>query len=904
MISKVPSLRITGSHFYLVGYDVSGDYTLFNQSLNETGAFVYSDTPVYENNIPNAYGRWYLFDESVLNNNLIYDINHNGRYHFKFDGLKCLSNISDLWYMNSILVGYNGSKNPVQSKNISAVSLQSFANINLGVDAAYLAMESIKPAGKTIDQGLFESTDPGIRLVMFVDKLDLVERTVGATKINNLQFHFTLKAYLIDPSLGGQYQDFTATSLLGQKSFYYEQTVPTYLRSNFATKNSLKTGWGHFIYPPTTNDTTAITYVQLSDVLKTIYNAMIFAQSTNNASLNVNSTNLLAWLKTDITLRNASENYVPSSVVPNQPTIPAFGFTELNVLKNWLVGIASQAAVKGSPSANFLMSYDNIYWEPLSDLYSGDIYSNSPSTFMTRLTTYYQGSGQSPVDEPGNFETSGGFIKARRKYFLSNLIQYVAQRSSADKNDISPYLETANPERFLGPKFFPFYKFKQYKSETSGKELLDLITVPFSAAQTSVNIIECGTSTDLKKVVPDSVNQYRRKIITKQDLLPGSLGSTTTERINSIGYVEYIYDDGSSEFIPLNSSSGATKRQVFSFLTWIFMVSSLIGSAAQWTRNGRYFTNAKDLESKDFLGYPLNPWVSEDICTIVNSGMYDTPEIAYKEYKRVVQKIYIYSDPSPSDPAWKDFYKCLPATETIEETTEYCDPSPSPDGRQVIKRIVKQRVSTSAAGVKTNVGIPTYDYPVTTVVLKNQSQVINKTTVLGDRTIVYKECGELSNTFTPYPASPTGPVIVTGPGGNKKREVDLSLEDFINPAVFKINTVVLSPSEYPIPLVLGDCYYKLEFDPDDVGDASSDYTIRLFPGKRGQVLVLEINTIGTEYKGLQLINGDLLANNRSSQRTYISTDVWGDGNGSPVKSYLFLLYDGNDWIEFLRRDIY
>jgi hypothetical protein len=523
---------------------------------------------------------------------------------------------------------------------------------------------------------------------------------------------------------------------------------------------------------------------------------------------------------------------------------------------------------------------------------------------MTRLTTYYQGSGQSPVDEPGNFETSGGFIKARRKYFLSNLIQYVAQRSSADKNDISPYLETANPERFLGPKFFPFYKFKQYKNETTGKEILDLITVPFSSPQTSVNIIECETSTDLKKVVPDSVSQYRRKIITKPDLLPGSLGSTTTERINSIGYVDYVYNDGSSDAIQLNSSAGSLNTSIFSFLTWIFMVPALIGSAAQWTRNGRYYTNAKDLESSNFLGYVANPWIREDLCTIVNSGMYDTPEIAYKEYKRVVQKIYIYSDPSPSDPAWKDFYKCLPATETIEETTEYCDPSPSPDGRQVIKRIVKQRVSTSAAGVKTNVGNPTYDYPVTTVVLKNQSQVINKTTVLGDRTIVYKECGELSNTFTPYPVSPTGPVIATGPGGNKKREVDLSLEDFINPAVFKINTVVLSPSEYPIPLVLGDCYYKLEFDPDDIGDASSDYTVRLFPGKRGQVLILEINTIGTEYKGLQLINGDLLANNRSSQRTYISTDVWGDGDGVSVKSIIFLLYDGNDWIEFLRRDIY
>ena len=122
--------------------------------------------------------------------------------------------------------------------------------------------------------------------------------------------------------------------------------------------------------------------------------------------------------------------------------------------------------------------------------------------------------------------------------------------------------------------------------------------------------------------------------------------------------------------------------------------------------------------------------------------------------------------------------------------------------------------------------------------------------------------------------------------------------------MFKKNTITLSPSEYPLPLILTDTYYKLEFDPDVIGTESSEYTIRLFPGKKGQVLILEVNTIETQYKGLQLINGDVLTNNSSSQRTYISTDVWGDGNGSPFKSYLFLLYDGKNWVEFLRRDIY
>ena len=126
MIKKIPSLRITAAHNYMVDYP-SINYTLFNQSLNETSKFALSDVPIYYNSIPAAYGWWYLFDDNGLTNNLIYDVNHNGRYHLYFKGLKYLSNISDLWYMNSILVGYNNNTNPIFGKNISAVSLQSFA---------------------------------------------------------------------------------------------------------------------------------------------------------------------------------------------------------------------------------------------------------------------------------------------------------------------------------------------------------------------------------------------------------------------------------------------------------------------------------------------------------------------------------------------------------------------------------------------------------------------------------------------------------------------------------------------------------------------------------------------------------------------------------------------------------
>jgi len=899
MIKKIPFLRLATGYPYLVSYP-NTDYTLFNQSLNECANITYIDTRVYETDIPGAYGRYYSFEDSGLDNNIVYDINHNGRYHFQFKGLKYLSNISDLWYMNAVLIGYNNSPPPINNKDASGVSLQSFANINLGVDAAYLAIDSIKPTGKTVSEGLFDSGEVGIRLVMFVNKLDLIERTVGNNKIKNLQFHYTIRAYLIDSSLGGQYSDFTNTSLLGEKSFYYEQTIPTYLRSNFTTKNSLKTGWGHFLYPVTTNDKTDITYVQLSDVLKTIYNGMIFSQSTDNLSLRIDSSVLLNWLNTDITLRNASEEYEPSSVVPKQVTIPTFAYTESNVLEDWLSAISAEAATRGRPDVDLLMSYDNIYWEPFSDLYSGDIYSNSPSIFMTRLTTYYQGSGQSPIDEPGNLESNGGFIKARRKYFLSNLIQYVVDRSPVEKGDVSPYLNTSNPERFIGSKFFPFYKFKQYKNNSTGKELLDLITVPFSTDQSVVNIIECETSTDLKKVVSDNLNQYRRKIITKPDLLPNSLGSTTTDRINSIGYVEYIDNDGGSEVILLNSSAGAIKNNVFSFLTWIFMAPGKLGNPAQWTRNGRYFTRAKDMETKSWLGYESRAWDQETACSIVKSGMYDTPELAYSTYKRVIDGIFI-GDPSPNNPAWNDFYVCIPATRGEVRTTEYCDPSPAPDGRQIIRRIKIQQTSTSASGVVTNIGNPTYEYPVTTFILKDQTQIINGKTILGERMLSYKDCSNIEDKFNPYQTSPTGPVIVTGPNGEKKKEVDLSLEDFINPAVFKINIITLNPSPYYIGLNVEKSYYKLEFSEDEIGNSALDYRIKISPGKRGQVLVLEINNLIYPFLGVTLTNGELLTGNSGDQRVIISTDQWGN---EKYNSRLFLVYDGKDWIEFLRRDIY
>jgi hypothetical protein len=898
MITRLPNLKLSG-HGYLIDYPVV-DYTLFNQSLNETAEYVAIDTGVYYSEF-DTYGKYYLFEESEIDN-LVYDATHNGRFHFKLKGLKYYSNISDLWYMNSILIGYNNRPEIIYKNDVAAVSLQSFGNINLAVDAFYLSSSSIVPAGKTLSEGLFDATQPGIRLVMFVDKIDLVERTVGTNKVKNLQFHFTLKAYLIDPLLGGRYQDFTTTSLIGQKSFYYEQTVSTYARRDFQSKNSLKTGWGHFIYPVTTGDSTAITYVQLEDVLKTVYNSVLYCQSTENQSLKVNSTALLNWLNTDITLKNASDAYVPSSVTPKNPQPPS-PFTETNVLKTWLSDISTIATGLGS-NVDFLLSYDNIYFEPLNDSFNGDVYSNSPATFITRLTTYYEGPGQTPVDGPGNFQTPGGFPKKRIKYFLSNLIKYIIPRSSVDPLNISPYFGTEFSDRFIGPKFFPFYRFKQYKDNVSGKELLDLVTIPFSSAESSINVIECETSQDLKKVVPDNLNPYRRKIITKVNVLPSSLGATTTDIINNVGFVEYIDDDQVSKVIQLNSNAGIRNKYIFAFLTLVFISPAKIGQVAQWTKNGRYFLNPRELDSiTELTAYS---WTNEQesLCSIMSSGMYDTPEDAYIKYKSIIQKIYINTSPSPSDPSWKDYYKCLPSSETLELTYEYCDPSPSPDGRQVLKRIKSQRVSTSSLGIKTNVGNPTYEYPATTITLKNQTQTINGKTITGDKVVVYKDCEEFSNTFIPYPIAPTGPVITTGPTGKKKKEVDLSLEDFINPAVFKVNEIVLSPSDYPIILDLQNAYYRIVFNQEEVGESSSDYVIKLSPGKRGQVIVLEINTNNAPYKGVQLINKDTLSNDRSSQRVYISSDVWGDGTGVPVKSVLFMIYSGNDWIEFLRRDIY
>ena len=401
-------------------------------------------------------------------------------------------------------------------------------------------MDSIKPAGSQINQGLFESTEAGIRLVTFIDKLDIVDRTVSGVKIKNLQFHFTIKAYLIDSALGGQYLDFTQTSLLGQKSFYYEQTIPTYKRSN----NPEKTGWGHFLYPIVETDDSVITYFQLSDVLKTIYNGAIFSQSTDNASIKVDTSSLLKWLKTDTTLKNSLDNYVPNSVATLQ-AIPTFGFTEKDVLKNWLKYIVDEASFRGSSNLNLILSYDNIYWEPLADSFAGDIYANSPGMFMIRLTTPYDGRGQSPTVEPGLFENPGGFIKARRKYFISNLIQTIltprtGYTPAVEKADVSSYLTTSQPDKFMGAKFFPFFKFRQYKNNTTNKELLDVIEIPFSGSITTQNIIECDTSISLRALSDYYKNKYTKNISTYPGRLPRQLGTTTTERINSNGYVEYV----------------------------------------------------------------------------------------------------------------------------------------------------------------------------------------------------------------------------------------------------------------------------------------------------------------------------------------------------------------------------
>lgn len=917
MIIKSPLLKITTAYPYL---NDEGDITLFNQSLQDTSKNVQTDTPLFFNLIVPGYSRWFNFEYGDIDKNLIYKQDHNGRYHLLFRGLKYYLNVSDVWYMTALFAG----SNPTQpfGKDLNGVPLQSFANINLGVDAMYLAMQSILPLGSQINEGLFESNEQGIRIIVFVDKLEVVERTVGTTKVKNLQFHFTLRAHLIDQSMSspGQYSDFTETSLLSQKSFYYEQTIPTYKRST----NQKKTGWGHFLYPLVETDDSVITYFQLSDVLKTIYNGMLFSQSTDNASIQVDSSSLLKWIKVDETLKNASHGYAPTAVTALQAQ-PAFAFTEKDILKDWLADVVNIASTRGSTNLDFILSYDNIYWEPFADVFSGDIYSNSPGMFMTRLTTPYNGKGQSPMVEPGMFENPGGFIKARRKYFISNLIQTILSPGtgltlSVEKGDISPYLTTSQPDRFMGPKFFPFFKFKQYKNNTTGKELLDVIEIPFSGSTTTQNIIECDTSISLKALSDYYRNKYTKNISTYPNRLPIQLGTSTTERINSIGYVEYVNDDGTSQILSIDLNLASSARKVFGFLTWPFTTPRLLGDASHWTRSGRYQAGSANL-SAIILGADVSTWrslqggLSIGLCELLESGMYDTPEIAYKEYYRVILKSNaLGSTPNPTDPTWSDFYKCIPEAEIIETTEEYCDPSPSPDGRRILQRIKKQRMYVTTSGTKIPAGDPTYEYPATTVVLKNQTRVVNGIEVLGDVTTVYKDCEVFSERFVPYPISPTGPtgptsqstrpVITTGPNGKKKREVDLTLEDFINPAVFKVNTITITPSKYVIPLVLNNCYYKIEFDPDTIGDSSNDYTITLFPGTRGQIVILDVNTISTKYKGIRLLNKTVLASGKSSQRVHISTDVWGDGDGQPVKSILFLIYDGNDWIEFLRRDIY
>jgi len=873
---------------------------IFNAQLNALAFLDYVPPSIYYNyTSTDGYGGWYNFEESPLTDNLIYSQNHNGRFHFLFEGLKYYSNISDLWYMNCVLGGYKSGDNPIQQKKIYTASKQSFANINLGVDAMYLSVGSILPAGRGLNEGMFESADPGIRLVTFIDKLDLVERTVtGGKKVNNLQFHFTVKAYLIDPSLGGQYKSFTNVSHLATKSFYYEQTIPTQIRSNFASPTSLKTGWGHFLYPATTGDSTAIKYVQLSDVLKTIYNGMLFSQSTDNASLKIDSIDLLGWLDTDITLKNAIDAYVPSSVTPVKAQ-PATAFTETNVLKDWLQAVSNEATTRGRPAVDFLLSYDNIYWEPYQDVFSGDVYSNSPSVFMTRLTTYYQGTSQSPVDEPGNFEPVGGFIKARRKQFLFYLMNHLKNRFLIGKPEreefLPPEMMSDEPEKFLGSKFFPFYKFLQYKDLGSGKEVLDIETIPFSGSKTTDRIIECETADNLKIVLPDPTSkEYQRKITTYEGRLPSSLGSTTTERINSIGFVNYLDNQGNWRAIPLDVNGISNTNYVFSFLTYIFGGPNLTSGTRQWTRNGRYFTYSKDLETAPSGSVPWKKVSYLKLCEMVQSGMYETPEESYKEYKRVKDGIYVYADPSPTDPLWKDYFNCIPAIEVEETTTEYCDPSPSPDGRQIVKVIKKQKVSVAANGNRTNIGDPIEEYPTTTVILKNQTDQ-NR---LGDKTIVYQKCEEISSTFTPYPTTPTDPV--SGP----KTNVGVSFENFINPAVFNRNKMKLLPSTVPIELTLEKAYYVFEFDQNDFGDLSSDYTLKLAPGTRGQVTILEVNTLGGPFKGLILNSGSYLTTNSPSQRVWLSTASWGDGEGQPVKSFLFLVFDGKNWVEFLRRNIY
>jgi hypothetical protein len=296
--------------------------------------------------------------------------------------------------------------------------------------------------------------------------------------------------------------------------------------------------------------------------------------------------------------------------------------------------------------------------------------------------------------------------------------------------------------------------------------------------------------------------------------------------------------------------------------------------------------------------------------------MYDTPEEAYIQYAGIVKNRNVNRTPSTTDPGWTEYFDCFAAVEVTKTTIEYCDPSPSPDGRPIVSRKVRQRVKQFKDGSEQNVGSPTYEYPTTNVVLKNQTGLVNGKQVLGDRYLSYNNCVEVSNAFYPYATQPTGPTgptgpstVVTGPTSptgptgptTVKTGVNASFENFINPAQFNRNIISLVPSTTPIELNLDKCYYAFEFDSQNLGTAPSDYPVKISPGRRGQVLILEVNNLVYPYLGVTIKNGDSLTSNSANQKVRISTDVWGDGK---YKSFLFMIFDGNDWVEFLRRDVF
>lgn len=935
---------------------------LFRISLNNVANIEpVSNVDYYWNRI-GAYARQYalepMFEAGGEDQNLIYERYLNNRFHIPVKQLKYYANISDIWYMNALYCGLQSttSPQPWDKIKIRCVSLQSFANINLGVDSIIIALQNLLPAGKTLEYGNIPAANPGIRLVFFIDKMELVDRKIGANTITNLQFHYTIKAYLIDPAKGGQYKDFGQESLLSTKSFYFEQTVPTLIGDNFVDPKSVKTGWGHFIYPVYFNPKT-VKYIQLQEALKVIYNSMYYSQNTNNASLKVNSIVLRDWLNVNIDLRNALDDYEPDCIEQTQNNNPAFAFADTNVLKNWLVTVKDAAVQRYAgvdPGIDFILSYDNIYWEPLNDSYPDGIYSDSPAMFMTRLTSYYEGLGDTPIDEPGNFEFFGGFVKSRRKYFLANLIleklpsiQNSELYMSTNGEAFADYINEEYFEKFMGSKFFPLYRFKQWKNDATQKELLDLITIPFTGSPSSTNIIEAETSQDLKRLVSpfEVFTPYRKKIITNPDNIPNAVASTstnpfpsTTQKINALGYVYYYSENSVGEEV-LNvvqlSAQSINDRRIFAFLIWPFANVSLITGYSQWTRRGRYRILATNIEI-------INPNVINDftsktnpisLCTTMTSGMYETTEEAYKKWKSIISNppVYIYGNPSPTDPLWEDYYTCLGTAEIIEEVVEYCDPSPSPDGKQVVRRKGKQKYTVSASGVKTAVGDPAwYEYPTTTFVDNNATETYaNGVIVYGKRSVVYQDCAQISSTFVPNSTQPTGPTVPTGPTGPTNPTspivttpvtsgptgpigptvplvtgVNVSFEEFINPAVFKRNILELSPSDRPIPILVDKAFYVFKFKKQDEDEPSSRYTIKLSPGIKGQVLVFEINTFNPRHNGVILYDRSILTNDKSSQRVYLSTPSWGDGGGQPFISFLFLIFDGKNWVEFLRRDIY